>query len=336
MFRLLPLPIILVAALTSAPALAGERLLVDPDSPYFVSDADQTYADPNENFVLRGSVGLASVVGREHVYAGSAGDDNLSLLIWESTAPIAKVDVKLRFPDAWTLRGHLDVALMGSSRMTDYDWIPPNNTGHGMNDWSDRSISPNTSLDWYLNGDIALGRDLPISDVLMVNVNGGFKYTDVQWTAKGGTFIYSDPGYHDTVGSIPDVPAVRYRQQLPTVFAGVDATVNDGAWSLEAGGRAGLILYGQSVDHHYLRIPPRTIVDQLSYGQVLSADAKIGYAFSAHFGAFVEGSYEKTFAAHTPSDYYVTATGAKFLHSDNIGGGELDVISLTAGLKGNF
>jgi plasminogen activator len=337
MFRSLPLQILaMTLASIAGPTMAGERLITDPDSPYFLSDIDQSYADPDQNFVLRGSVGVASIVGNEHVYAAGNGSENLSLLQWESMAPIAKLDAKLRFGDAWTLRGHFDVALTGDSKMTDYDWIPPNNTGYGMDDWSHRSISPNTSLDWYLNGDIAVGRDLPISDALMVNVNGGFKYTDVEWTAKGGTFIYSTNAPRDTIGTIPDVPAVRYRQQLPTVFAGVDATVNDGPWSLEAGGRAGLIIYGQSVDHHYLRSPPRTIVDQLGYGQMLSADAKLGYAFSDHFGAFLEGSYEKTFAAHVPSDYYVTATGVKFIHDGYIGGAELDVASITAGFKGNF
>ena len=53
-------------------------------------------------------------------------------------------------------------------------------------------------------------------------------------------------------------------------------------------------------------------------------------------GAYVEGTYEKMFAGHTPTDYYVTATGAKFLHSDWRGGAELDVASLKLGLKGNF
>lgn len=306
-----------------------------PDGDYFNSDTDFSKADPDANFVLRGSMGMTSITANEHVYYFATGPENLSLLVWQSVAPIASLDAKARLPGQWTLRGHIDAAIAGDSKMTDYDWLGYS-PSLDQNDWDHRSISPNTSLDWYLNGSIALGRDLPINEALTVNVNGGFQYTDVQWTAVGGTYIYSTSGFRDTVGTIPDVPGVRYRQQLPTLFAGVDATVNDGAWSLEAGGRAGLMLYGRSRDDHYLRVPPFYVVDDLNLGQVLSANAKLGYAFSDHLGVFVSGSYEKMFAGHTPTHYYDMATNALNSESDKAGGGELDVASLKVGLKGNF
>lgn len=302
---------------------------------YFNSDTDFSKADPNANFVLRGSMGVASITGVEHVYAGTTGTDNLSLLVWEGVSPVGSLDAKVRFLDGWTLRGHLEAAIPGQARMTDYDWIPPYNPGYGMDDWSHRSISP-THLDWYFSGDVALGRDLPINEALTVNVNAGFKYTDTQWTAVGGTYIYSDGGYRNDIGTIPDVPAARYRQKLPVLFAGVDANVKDGPWSLEAGGRAGLILLGQARDDHYLRVPPRYTIDQMTWGQMLSADAKLGYDFSNHLGVFVEGSYEKTFAGHVQKEYRQISDNSLILPIYNIGGGELDVASLKVGLKGNF
>ena len=336
MFNRQSLLIVELLAGTATPAVARERLIFDPDNLQFLSDDDQSAADPNANFVLRGSIGVASITANEHVYNDPSSTDNLSLLVWQSTAPIANVDVKLRFQDAWTLRGRVDAALMGDSMMTDYDWIPPYNTGYGMNDWSHRSISPDTSLDWYLNGSLALGRDLPINGALTVNVNGGFQYTDVEWTATGGTFIYSDGGYRNDIGTIPDVAAVRYRQQLPTVFAGIDATVNDGPWNLEVDSKAGLLVGASSTDHHYLRIPPFYIVDDLTYGQLLSVDAKLGYDISDHLGAYFDASYEKVFSAHTPTTYSYISNNQSYLQSDWRGGAELDVASITAGLKGNF
>ena len=312
-----------------------DRYIIDPDSPYFMSDTDQTQADPNQNFVLRGSVGIAGITANEHVYYFTSGPENLSLLKWESTAPIASVDAKARFGDAWTLRGHIDAAISGDSTMTDYDWLgfsPSLN----FDDWDHRSISPNTSLDWYLNGSIAVGRDLPISDALTVNFNGGFKYTDVQWTAKGGTFIYSNAGFRDTTGTIPNVNAVRYRQQLPTVFLGADASVKDGPWSLDTTTKAGLVVYGLSTDDHYLRVPPFYILDTLTTATMVSADARLGYDISDHLGGFIEGSYEKMFSGHVPSTYYYMSNNQAYLHSDQVGGAELDVWSLKAGLKGQF
>lgn len=323
----------------ATPAIAGsERLIYDPDSPYFLSDIDQSQADPGQNVVLRGGIGYASITAHEHVFAAPSGTDNLSLLVWESTAPVANVDVKVRLPDAWTLRGHFDAALPGGAKMTDYDWIPPYATGNGLDDWSHRSISPASHLDWYFSGDVAFGRDLPINEELTVNVNGGFKYTDVEWTSIGGTYIYSDStnGFRGTTGTLPDVPGVRYRQQLPTVFAGIDTTLNDGPWSLEAGARAGLIVAGQSVDHHYLRVPPFYVTDNFSFGQVLSADAKLDYNFTDHLGVYLAGSYEKMATGHILSDYRYMSDNSIYIHDSTAGGGELDVWSVTAGVKGYF
>jgi len=326
-----------IAATGVTSAIAGsERLIFDPDSPYFLSDIDQSQADPGQNFVLRGGIGYGGITAHEHVYAGSSGAQNLSLLVWESTAPTANVDVKVRLPDAWTLRGHIDAAMLGDSTMTDYDWAGPYFAGYEPNNWTHRSISPNTSLDWYLKGDVAFGRDLPITDMLTVNVNGGIGYTDVQWTAMGGTFVYSTGGFRDDVGTLPGGPGVRYRQQLPTVFAGFDTFLNDGPWSMEAGAKAGLILYGQSVDHHYLRSPPMYVTDNLTFGQVLSADVKLDYNITDHLGLYVAGSYDKMFAGHTMTDYRQISNNALLIHSDNIGGAELDAWSVTGGVKGYF
>ncbi len=312
-----------------------DRYVVDPDSKYFMSDDDQSHADPNQNFVLRGSVGIAGITANEHVYYFTTGPQNLSLLKWESLAPMASADAKLRLGDAWTLRGHIDAAMSGDSTMTDYDWLGFS-PSLSFDDWDHRSISPNTSLDWYLNGSLAIGRDMPVSDAFTVNFNGGVKYTDVQWTAKGGTYIYSTAGFRDTTGTIPDVNAVRYRQQLPTAFLGADATIKDGAWSLDATTKVGLLVSAQSQDHHYLRVPPMIITDNLSWGSMASIDARLGYDISEHLGAFLEGSYEKVVATHTPSTYTNMNTGAVLSQSNTVGGAELDTWSLKAGLKGQF
>ena len=312
---------------------SDDRYIVDPDSPAFMSDTDQTYADPNQNFVLRGSVGIASIVAREKVFAQTSGERLLSLLVWDSTAPIVSGDAKVRFGDAWTLRGHIDAAMSGDSTMTDYDWIAPYATGTGMNDWSHRSISSNTSLDWYLNGDIAIGRDLPISDALTLNVNGGFKYTDVKWTAVGGNYIYSTGGFRNSVGAFPNIPGIDYRMQLPTAFLGLDANVKDGPWSLDTTTKAGVTVFASDVDNHRLR--NIRFVDQLSFSQVYSINAKLGYDFNDHLTAFLEGSYEKMFAVHGNEDAYDAAAGT-VTHYRNAIGADLDVATLKAGLKGQF
>lgn len=331
---------ILISALglgaLATPAIAGsERLIYDPDSPYFMSDIDPTAANPNENVVLRGGIGMMSITGLEHVYAGTTGSQNLSLLVWEGYAPTASADVKVRLPDNWTLRGRIEAAMAGDHTMTDYDWdgFAPS---YAPDDWSQRSISPNTSLDWFLRGEVAVGRDLPVNEALSVNVNTGLRYTDVQWTAVGGTYIYSDilNGYRGNVGTFADIPGVRYRQQLPEGFIGVDATVNDGPWSLEGGGSFGMTAYATATDHHYMR--DLLFIDHLDFAQNWVARAKLGYAFSPHLGAYLEGTYSYLTSPHGNTDVYDTTTGALIAHEVGPAGGDLQTASLNLGLKGNF
>ena len=300
------------------------------DGDYFTSDTDFSKADPNENFALRGSVGFASIEAKEKVFAASTGDDLLSLLVWQSTAPIASVDAKARFAGNWTLRGHIDAAMGGDSIITDYDWL----AGYDPENWTHRSISPNTNLDWYLNGSLAIGRDLPINDEFSINVNGGFKYTDAKWTAIGGSYIYSVNGFRDTQGTFPDVPGLDYRLQLPEAFLGIDASVKDGPWTLDTSAKAGMTVMASDTDNHYQR--SLKFLDKLDWSQVYSADARLGFAFSDHLSAFLEGSYETLLSGHGDEDAYDTTTGEQVGHYEGSAGAGLQVASVKVGLKGNF
>ena len=55
----------------ATPAIAGsERLIYDPDSPYFLSDIDQSQADPGQNVVLRGGIGCSGETRYESAIGG--------------------------------------------------------------------------------------------------------------------------------------------------------------------------------------------------------------------------------------------------------------------------
>ena len=300
-------------------------------SNYFISDNDPSAADPNENFALRGSIGVASITANEKVFASTTGEALVSRLDWTSQAPIASLDARARFGDGWTLRGHLDAAAGGDSSMTDYDWL----AGYSEANWTHRSISPNTSLDWYLNGSAAVGRDFPINDAFSVNVNGGLKYSDMQWTAVGGSFIYSTGGgFRNDIGTFADSPVIRFHVRLPVAFAGVDTSIKDGRWSLDTTAKYGLTFLASDTDYHYLR--DLRFEDQLNWAQDFTADARVGYAFNDHLSAFLEGSYERLLSGHGDTDQYLISTGAQTAHFTKDAGIDLQVATIKAGLKGNF
>src|SRR3569832_812529 len=300
------------------------------ESNYFLSDNDPAAADPNENFALRGSIGVASITAHEKVFAGTSGEALLSRLDWTTQAPIASLDARARFGDGWTLRGHLDASTGGSSSMTDYDWF----NGYSEANWTHRSISP-TSLDWYVSGSAAVGHDFPVSDVLSVNVNGGLKYSDMEWTSVGGSYIYSTGGgFRNDIGTFPNSPVIRFRVRLPVAFAGIDTSVKDGPWSLDTTAKYGFTFLAGDTDYHYLRY--LRFEDQLNWAQDFTADARVGYAFSDHLSAFLEGSYERLISVHGDTDTYSITTGAHTGHFSKDAGIDLQVATIKAGLKGNF
>src|SRR3546814_9973093 len=92
--------------------------------------------------------------------------------------------------------------------MEDYDWFQPGN------DWTDRSRHFDTDLDHYLMIDIAGRFDRLRWEDGRLGLLGGVRYTDVQWTAYGGDFVYTATTFRDTVGSFPaGERGITYRQQ---------------------------------------------------------------------------------------------------------------------------
>ena len=320
------------------PALATPAnavdLWLDEEEP--LHGGDYFYASPDNTVELSGSIGVIGIEAREHVFPTAGSTDNLSLLIWQSVAPMATGDARVRLPDGWTLSGRLRAAISGDSYMEDYDWTGPFFVSYAFDDWTHQSRPPDTSLDWYVDGSLALGRDVMVEDAVRVNLNGGFKYTDVQWTASGGTYVYSVGGFRDTSGSIPDAPAITYRQQIPTLFAGLDVEAVENGWTYGVSAKGGMTLFGMATDHHWMRVPPLRFVDYLKPAPMVSLAASAGYDLSDNLGLFFEGSVEKVFLGRADTDIYDNDTDALLGTAPDAAGAELGSVSLSAGFKGSF
>ena len=62
----------------------------------------------------------------------------------------------------------------------------------------------------------------------------------------------------------------------------------------------------------------------------------MGYAFNDHHTTNHKGNYEKLVSGHGDTDTYSTATMAHTGHFTGDAGLDLQVVSIKAGLKGNF
>lgn len=304
-------------------------------------DDEWSYADESGGVRLRGSIGAIGIEAREYVYNLAGSTDKTSLLIWQSVAPIATMEVDIALPDDWTFEARARAALFGDSYMEDYDWFGPDFVSYADSDWTHRSLHPNTNLDWYLDGSIEIGKNIVAEPVMTVNLNGGFRYTDVQWTAHGGSFIYSDsavdnPGnnFRAYSGTFADVPVITYRQQLPVLYAGLDVEATDGDWTYAAEGQVGMTAFGLATDHHWLR--DLRFLDHIRPAPVFSASASVEYAFSENLAGFLSASIDKLFVARADAETYDIPTGTLTSSFPDSTGAELGTLSVSAGIRGSF
>ena len=250
------------------------------------------------------NVGVIDILANEYVWEG---DWKLSQLIWETRAPVVTFGLAFSV-NRFTVDADLSIAFLGDSHMEDYDWLQPYVVANGPDDWTDQSIHPDTNLTRYLRAGIAVGFDVVSRDGLYVNLNGGFRYTDVIWDAFGGSYIYSNSGFRDIVGDFADGdPAIRYRQQWPVAFAGVDLQAMHGSWTFAATLQGGVTIGAIATDNHWWR--DLRFVDTLFQAPVIHVGLRVENAISDHFSIFVEGAFDKIFEARADTNWFAISTG---------------------------
>ncbi len=287
----------------------------------------------NQDLVaVTGGFGLSYLRGNEFVYSNSK---KLSQLVWEGMAvPTASASVMAPLENGWRVRLSGEAGLSGGGYMTDYDWDPAHTVSTARDDWSDRSLHPDTQVDHYFSGGLRVGRDVVQEPGLRAGFHGELGYTDVQWTAFGGSYIYSNGGFRNDTGTIPaGDAAVTYRQMWPMLLAGADAAVTDGAWHASAAVQGGMAFLARSEDDHWLR--DLRFLDSFTAGPVLGAEGNVSYSFSEKSELFASASARKVFTQVGDTEEVETDTNTSRFLSGTAGADFLSV-SVRAGLRGRF
>ncbi|ANN60780.1 omptin family outer membrane protease [Mesorhizobium loti] len=310
------------ALLAAWPAMASEPVVSEP-APY------------NPNFSFVGGVGVIDIEANELVYQASGSGSKLSQLIWESTSPVISAEMTARSEAGWTAKLSGQFAFSGDSYMENYDWSPAFSTNDGWNDWSDRSRFSETDLDHFYSATVALGHDFQLSDQLLINVNGGFKYTSVKWTAYGGSYVESVGGFRDSVGDYRGgEKSNSYQQNLPVAFAGIDATYVKDRWNFGFALKGGMTFSAGDTDHHWLR--DLRFEDHFESAPVLIVGGSVGYQYNERTSFFVSGSYEKMFTARADYNTYDIPTGAETRGYDDRSGGDFAAATVMVGIRTSF
>ena len=290
-----------------------------------------TYASPDDTIRINAAIGAMYLEGNEKVLNGNY---TVSHLIWQTRTPVLRGSVAVDFGGGLSGGLEASTAGFGSSYMEDYDWLRGDDT---FANWSHRSQHPDTRLDHYFTGAASLGYELVNDDSAVIRAHGGFKYTDVQWTAYGGTYLYSNAGFRDTAGSIPDgVAAITYRQQLPELFLGFDGEEQYGKFSVGGLLRGGVTFLGVATDNHYLRTPPLRFVDTLYMAPTVTVGADIGYALGPNAELTVAARYDHIFEPRGDVKQYNATTGALIGSVVDSAAAALRSAEITAGLTGSF
>ncbi|WP_404934413.1 omptin family outer membrane protease [Nitratireductor sp. L15S-10] len=296
-----------------------------------LQDAQVVLSDSGD-ITFIGGVGYTFLQAEEIVY-DTAGN-RISALYWESEAPVITGTLEARFAGPWTLKASATVGFSGDSRMEDYDWLDAA-PSYTFNDWSDRSIHPQTELDHYFTGDIAFGRDFEIRDTVILNLHGGFKYTDVKWTSYGGSYVYSEAGFRDDIGSFPDnVRGISYQQQFPGVFLGAEATTRHNGWTLALQARGGLNFEVRDEDHHW----QRDLRFREDFGMLpfVSLSGRMEYSLTENTNLFLAGTFEQHFSKIGDGRIYEIASGAPVEAFQDGAGLEFRSVTLSGGFRVEF
>lgn len=307
-------------------------------SPSSVSAPEEVlYVTPDGSITLLGGVGYTWLKSNEITY-----DDfgRIGQLIWKTEAPVFTAGITAEVTDDLKMTANAAIGFAGNSHMEDYDWLDLS-PSPDFSDWDHRSIHPDTDLDRYVNLDVEIGRDFALYDAVSVNLHGGLKYTNVKWTAHGGSFVYSEDSFRDTKGTFPDGErTATFEQRYPGLFLGAEATSRHGAWTLTGLVRGGATFNASDTDHHWLRDEiPGGIRFERDYSAIrfVSLGAKVDYTLNTGFSVFFGANFDKYFHKKGDTNAYAIATG-ELIGGPFVDGAGMDFVSTTInmGLKVTF
>ena len=269
--------------------------------------------------------------------AGSVYDDGnkLSQLNWHSRhALLYTLGIEGALDPSWTVSTQLRFGAEGDGHMVDYDWQSPHAKDGSMTGWSDRSIHRDTQLDHYVDLSLEAKRLLMEADSVAVSAFGGMRYTDVKWTAYGGSYIYSSNDFRDSDGHFPEGQrGISYRQKIPVPYLGLESKAEWGDWTL--GTRAGLgMTFGiKDVDDHWMR--DLRFFDTMDSAPVAMLGLSARYAINERFALTLSGDFENVVRRRGDMELINTKTREQGM-ALNGAGASFRSLSFSVGLRGSF
>lgn len=307
----------------SAPGMAGE----------IPADAVQV-AEREPATAFTAGFGYLQARAHELVYGGASPEGELSRLIWDTEhALLAHIGLRHTVEPRLDLFVDFSTALADQGHLVDYDWL-----GSGA-EWTDRSRHPDTGLDHYFHLDAGADWSLLDWGGLSLSARGGFRLVDVSWTARGGDYVYSsapdEGGFRDERGTFPAGEAgISYRQKLPGLYLGPQATWETGRLTWRAGALAGLTLGPSDRDHHWDR--NLLFVEDFDSRGFFEVSLGVSYALHDTAELYLEGIHERYQLMKGSIWQRDTATGATEFYGGDSAGARFESWQFRTGIEIRF
>ena len=135
----------------------------------------------------------------------------------------------------------------GNSEMNDYDWLIDSNSN-----WSDWSYHKNTKLIKMKILDISIKKNIPKYFGIISQIFIGFKYDNKAFRAYDGTYVYSQNGFRNKVGSFNGL-GISYEETLYTYYTGLGFYKKIKNFTFSTQVKYSLFGHATSIDNHHKR-----------------------------------------------------------------------------------
>ena len=224
----------------------------------------------------------------------------------------------------------------GSGLMVDRDWVYDDSVTETLvpddSNWTHESRHPDTSLDGGtmldLNMSILALRAAPFS------LRGilGFKSDSWSWSARGGTYTYSNEAFRDTAGAFgSDEKAIEYKQKYSIPYLGVGGNWSTRHFLMDIHLLVSPAIWASSEDYHNMR--DMTFEGEYFGGLYVGLGLTATWAITHWWAVTIRGEYQSM--SGLTGDMTVTTPETQYHYPDG-GGVGMNALMYSLGTSFRF
>jgi outer membrane protease len=290
-------------------------------------------------FSLDASVGRVSGTATELVFDYPLGSKTkISELTWDiKDVAVAGVRASAGFGAKFRLNaGYWSALNEGGGEMIDRDWLYTDESFLVLtpddDNWNYESRHPDTSVDKGTMVDLNLTFQALQSGSFSLLGIVGYRADTWGWSSRGGTYVYSDESFRDTVGTFPEgEEIITYEQEYKIPYIGIGANWASPAFRVDARLLLSSLVSATDSDYHVLR--DTLFEGDFSGGTFVGFGLNAAWTFAPHWFATLGLEYQSI--SEMTGDVTMTDPEGRGVYNDGAGVA-MDTTMITVGAGYRF